>query len=499
VNPGVIFALGHIGVSEFAYPGLEVPVSPWPCGGLTDGSLRGWPRLRLANSQPNPNATASSSHEQGALLHEWQNLPWIDRFHGSLRLTQNGVEKIANLRLKPYNHCSMAVTVRSFAKINLGLRIGALRPDGFHELRTVYQTIALHDIIRVQVGRGAGIEIRCEDLRVPRDESNTCYRVVERAMAALNARGRVVVEIEKRLPVQGGLGGASANAVAALLGLERALGKYLPAPERLRIAAEVGSDLPLFLIGGTVLGVGRGEEVYPLPDLPAIPCVVATPEVGVSTPKAFADWDLLLSREPQGLKPGSLGVEDGTAEAVPFHGGASISAGIPTSSAAELRSARTGQRPVPTQIERSASSSKLTLPPGSDRMNEFGRVVSAWLGGQSQMKRKSGRALASSGVPVSRGRGRAGNPLLDLVRTGIENDFERVVFPQYPALREVKRVLERAGAVYASLSGSGSATYGLFASREAAENAAAWLRKGGTPATATTTLTRPQYWKKIFD
>ena len=141
----------------------------------------------------------------------------------------------------------MPVTVRSFAKINLGLRIGALRPDGFHELRTVYQTIALHDNIRVQVARGLGIEIRCEDSRVPKDESNTCYRIVEHAMAALKRRGRVVIEIEKRLPVQGGLGGASANAVAAMLAVERALQKELPAPERLRIASEVGSDLPLFL------------------------------------------------------------------------------------------------------------------------------------------------------------------------------------------------------------------------------------------------------------
>ena len=86
----------------------------------------------------------------------------------------------------------MPVTVRSFAKINLGLGIGALRADGFHELRTVYQTIALHDVIRVSVGRGSGIEIRCEDPRVPKDESNTCYRIVERAMVALKARGRVV-------------------------------------------------------------------------------------------------------------------------------------------------------------------------------------------------------------------------------------------------------------------------------------------------------------------
>src|ERR1700685_1424188 len=106
----------------------------------------------------------------------------------------------------------MPVTVRSFAKINLGLRIGALRPDGFHELRTVYQTIALHDIIKVQVNRGTGIEILCDDPRVPRDESNTCYRIAELAMAALHARGRALIEIEKRLPIQGGLGGASTNA-----------------------------------------------------------------------------------------------------------------------------------------------------------------------------------------------------------------------------------------------------------------------------------------------
>jgi 4-diphosphocytidyl-2-C-methyl-D-erythritol kinase len=356
----------------------------------------------------------------------------------------------------------MPISVRSFAKINLGLGIGALRGDGFHELRTVYQTVALHDFIRVSVGRGSGIEIRCDDSRVPKDESNTCYRIVERAMAALKARGRVVIEIEKRLPVQGGLGGASSNAVAALLALERALKKQLPGPERLRIAAAVGSDLPLFLVGGTVLGVGRGEEVYPLPDLGAMACVVATPEIGVSTPKAFADWDFLVANTP------------------------------------ELGSTRTagGGRPH-VSLADSGGEAELTLYPSSDRMVEFGRVLSAWLGGQSQGKRRSGRT--SSGVPVSKGRGRAGNPLLDLVRTGIENDFERVVFPKYPELREVKSVLERAGAVYASLSGSGSATYGLFASREAAKKAAARLRKDGIPATATTTLTRPQYWKKIFD
>jgi 4-diphosphocytidyl-2-C-methyl-D-erythritol kinase len=353
----------------------------------------------------------------------------------------------------------MLVTARSFAKINLGLSIGALRGDGFHELRTVYQTVALYDTVRVQVVRGEGIEIRCQHPGVPKSESNTCYRIVDRAMAALKAHGHVVIEIEKRLPVQGGLGGASSNAVATLLALERALKKELPGPEKLRIAAEVGSDLPLFLVGGTVLGTGRGEEVYPLPDLPATPCVVAMPELGVLTSKAFADWD---DQFPQGLNSISLAAPKGTAVIRPHAGG---------------------------------TQPKLTPPSTSDRMLLFGRAVSAWLSGHSQRKLKFGTAL--SGVPAG-GRGRAESLLLDLVRTGIENDFERVVFPQYPELREVKHVLEGAGAFYASLSGSGSAIYGLFASRAAAEKAATRLRKDGVPAVATTTLTRQQYWRKVF-
>ncbi|MGH9501543.1 MAG: 4-(cytidine 5'-diphospho)-2-C-methyl-D-erythritol kinase [Terriglobales bacterium] len=334
----------------------------------------------------------------------------------------------------------MAVTVRSFAKINLGLYIGARRPDGFHDLRTVYQSIAPYDVIRVEVGRGTGIEIRCDDPRVPKDHTNTCYRIAERVLAALRASGRVTISIEKRLPVQGGLGAGSGNAVATLLAMERALKKKLTGAERLRIAAEVGSDLPLFLVGGTVLGVGHGEEVYPLPELPPVCCVVATPTIGVSTPRAFADWDAMV----------------GSARAA---GGG------------------------PAHVDPVA---KLTLPPPSDRMIQFSRAVSAWLIGQPL-----------SGVPVSKGRGRAETSLLDLVRTGIENDFERVVFPKYPELREVKSVLEKAGAFYASLSGSGSAVYGLFRSRAAGQKAVARLQRDGVPAVATTTLTRRQYWRKF--
>jgi 4-diphosphocytidyl-2-C-methyl-D-erythritol kinase len=319
----------------------------------------------------------------------------------------------------------VTVTIPSFAKINLGLRIGATRPDGFHDLRTVYQTIALHDVVSISIERGSGIGIRCEDPRVPTESTNSCFRIVERAVQALKVRARIVIEINKRLPVQGGLGGASGNAVAALLALERSLQRNLPAAERLQIAAEVGSDIPLFLIGGTVLGVGRGEEVYPLPDLPPTPCVIALPDIPISTPKAFADWD---------------------------------------------------------------EEAKLTPSTHSDRMLEFSREISAWLNA-AQIGRRSGVS--------ARGGGRAENLLLDLVRTGIENDFEKVVFPKYPELLEVKRVLEKAGAKYASLSGSGSAIYGLFDSQQKAAAAAKRLIRRGTRALVTSTLTRRQYWKKL--
>jgi 4-diphosphocytidyl-2-C-methyl-D-erythritol kinase len=348
----------------------------------------------------------------------------------------------------------VTITVRSFAKINLGLRIGAAREDGFHELLTVYQTIGLHDLVRVSVERGSGIEIRCSDGRVPKDESNTCYRIVEKAVRTLRVKARVAIDIEKRLPVQGGLGGASANAVAALLGLERVLKKSLATDERLRIAAEVGSDIPLFLVGGTVLGVGRGEQVYPLEDLPATACVVVTPEVGVSTPNAFGEWD----RRTGGA------------------GGAA---------AAELRSAWTGKSDRPHAGTANPVREKLTMTGASDRMGELGRGLSAWL------------SENYSGAPSRRGR--AENPLLELVRAGIKNDFEEVVFPEYPELSEGKSALERAGAKYASLSGSGSTLYGLFASKEAARAAAERLRKQGWAAQATVTLTRREYWKRIFD
>jgi 4-diphosphocytidyl-2-C-methyl-D-erythritol kinase len=333
----------------------------------------------------------------------------------------------------------VSIALRSFAKINLGLKIGPPRPDGFHELRTVYQTIALHDIVRVEAEPGEGIEILCDDPRVPCDETNTCYKIAERVLKTAAKRSRIIVDIEKRLPVQGGMGAASSNAVAAMLALERLLGVELSQQDRLDIAAEVGSDLPLFLIGGTVMGIDRGQQVYALQDLPETALVVVTPAVGVPTPKAFAQWDALAAAAPE--------------------------------------------------------ESALTAGKAAGTIKKLDQEQSAWLS-ERLLSRAVPAKGPASGVPAVGG-DRAETPLLDLVRTGIENDFERVVFPEYPELREVKSVMLREGARYASLSGSGSALYGLFDSAAAAESAAERIRAAGHAAVATRTVGRAEYWAVV--
>src|SRR6266404_2373731 len=164
----------------------------------------------------------------------------------------------------------MATRVRSYSKINLGLAIGPVRADGFHGLTTLYQTLDLHDLVTVTARRAleTRISLTTNHPFVPKDGRNTAWRMVERCLVRLGIAAEVQIHIEKNLPVQGGMGAGSANAAAALIGLERELGVALPDAERLALAAEVGSDVPLFLVGGAVLGTGRGELVEAMPDLP---------------------------------------------------------------------------------------------------------------------------------------------------------------------------------------------------------------------------------------
>jgi 4-diphosphocytidyl-2-C-methyl-D-erythritol kinase len=381
----------------------------------------------------------------------------------------------------------MPTAVRSHAKINLGLGIGAPRADGFHALVTVYQTLELYDVVTVAARPAAATALRLSsnNSRVPTDARNTAWKMVAMALEALEITAEVEIHIEKWLPVQGGLGAGSANAVAALVGLEAELGigvhgfppfrdkaaegwgtqlmtggetagpstplrsaqddRSLWPARRLEIAAQVGSDVPLFLIGGTVLGVDRGQQVSPLPDFEPVWCVVATPELGVSTPQAFCDWDALCAAE--GL----------TAEA------------------------------------------------SADKLKELSRAYASAFAGAVPEGRQG---VGSSGV-LSREldeENLAGPMKSALVRTGITswivNDFERVVFPQHPSLAEIKRILLGSGtpeaALHASLSGSGSALFGLYRTRGDAEAARERLRPMGVASLLTRTLPRAKYWREML-
>jgi 4-diphosphocytidyl-2-C-methyl-D-erythritol kinase len=189
-----------------------------------------------------------------------------------------------------------SIRLRAFAKINLGLRILAERPDGYHEIRTIYQTIALHDRLEISLRKaGEGIRFQCDDPEIPSGEENLVYRACDLWRRARGFRGGMNVRLEKMIPAGSGLGGASSDAATTLEGLERLSGEELPPRLRFSLAAQLGSDVPLFLLGGRVLGCGRGEEVYPLPDLPPRKCLVVFPGFPISTAEAYREAGLRLT------------------------------------------------------------------------------------------------------------------------------------------------------------------------------------------------------------
>ena len=193
---------------------------------------------------------------------------------------------------------------RALAKVNLDLRVLGTRPDGYHELRTVFQTIDLHDVLTAQEKPGPFV-LKCRTPGVPLDDRNLVWRAAAALWKALGRGGDpcdTVVTIEKGIPLEAGLGGGSADAAAGLQVLARLWGGA-PVSLLREVAAGIGSDVPFFLSGGTALGLGRGEEIYPLVDLPPHWVVVVRPPFGVSTAEAYSWYDEDRSggvREPRG-------------------------------------------------------------------------------------------------------------------------------------------------------------------------------------------------------
>lgn len=272
-----------------------------------------------------------------------------------------------------------SVRLRSLAKINLDLRVLNKRPDGFHDLRTIFQTISLADTLEIEFSPGrTRIDLE-SNLDIP---DNLIVRAADRALHALRKTGRFQIRLRKNIPLGGGLGGGSSNAAAILLALPAMLGKPLPLETLIELASRLGSDVPFFLLGGTAAGLGRGTELYPLPDFPNSPALLVTPGVHVSTAQAYR----ALNRE-------------------------------------------------------------LTNDAPSSSINSF--QAFAW--------RVDGRPPEEGWRCV--------------------NDFESVVFSEYPQLKSIKGKLLKLGAQPALMTGSGSTLFGVFESRELRDQAVASLRK----------------------
>jgi 4-diphosphocytidyl-2-C-methyl-D-erythritol kinase len=183
------------------------------------------------------------------------------------------------------------VRIPSFAKINLRLDILGKRADGYHELRTIFQTVSLHDELRLRPSKSSEISLTIhgnEELAREPAEKNLAYRAVEALRRELKIRRGVELELHKTIPSGGGLGGGSSNAAAALFGYLQLTGRKLPLAILLELAASLGADVPIFLFGGRALGAGRGDEIYPLPDIAKLALLIVAPrDIRVPTADAF--------------------------------------------------------------------------------------------------------------------------------------------------------------------------------------------------------------------
>jgi len=291
------------------------------------------------------------------------------------------------------------IALRSYAKINLGLQIVGKREDGFHEIRTVFQSIELHDRLQITLAGDHEIEFTSNHPALdPTD--NLVVKAIDSLNGFLKLRQGYQVCLEKKIPLGSGLGGGSSNAAATILGMKKLLDLDLSARQLFEIGGLLGSDVPFFFVGGTALGVGRGSEVYPLTERPQNQVLLVVPFKGVSTIHAYARMRLPLTKQ-------------------------------------------SGKSMIPV-------------------------FCSAYLDGLG------------------------GDRFLD-------NDFEQVVYGDFPELKRVKRELLKLGASGAGLTGSGSALFGLFESESKMLKARDGIASDDFQLIETKTLQRRQYWNCLVE
>jgi 4-diphosphocytidyl-2-C-methyl-D-erythritol kinase len=185
-----------------------------------------------------------------------------------------------------------SVRLPAFAKINLCLHVMRKWPDGYHELRTIFQAISLHDTLDISIEPDDSGQscLSSNDTILPLGRENLVVRALEAIRPEIGFKGSVSVHLDKKIPVARGLGGGSSDAAASLIGMMRLTDRRVPLPRLMEIAAGIGADVPFFLFGGRALAVNRGDEIYPLPNGPKQTILVVSPrDIGVSTKDAY-EW-----------------------------------------------------------------------------------------------------------------------------------------------------------------------------------------------------------------
>lgn len=333
------------------------------------------------------------------------------------------------------------VEVPCFAKLNLDLRVLGKRPDGFHELRTIFQTVTLRDRLCIEFERSAHTAITVESKTEIAD--NLVVRAAHACLDRLSVTATIRFQLRKNIPMGAGLGGGSSDAAAVLLALPALAGKQLSRDDLFELAAALGSDVPFFLYGGTALGLGRGTELYSLPDLRDYPALIIASNIHVSTPEAYCA--LNRASIPNGLGLNSLGLNSLDLNSL------DLSGLVPNSAA-------------------------LTSTDESLILREFQTM--AW-------------NLASS----------------RLSKINLRNDFEDVVFATHPTLARLFEKLLLLGGSPVRMTGSGSALFGLFPSLPKAQSAAASMLASeadglsGVQAIPVKFLTRRRYrflWRQAL-
>lgn len=180
----------------------------------------------------------------------------------------------------------MLITLPSFAKINWSLEVLGRRADGYHEVRTLLQTISLTDTLSFE-RTSDGIDFSCSASEVPVDDTNLVVRAATRFLAETGVAGGVRIHLDKRIPVAAGLGGGSSNAAVTLIGLEKMWQTGIARERLVEMGATLGADVPYFFTGGTALGTGRGDEILEMPEIEESRILLINPGIGISAGEAY--------------------------------------------------------------------------------------------------------------------------------------------------------------------------------------------------------------------